>query len=126
MAKPPRPSILPAKEQPARSRAPTAQQIAAASPWLPPDYERADVVAFQALASGTADAAQQKRTLKWLIENGCMTYELTFFPGSDGPRNSDFAQGRRFVGLQVVKLLHLNPGLVKASNPNADPYEPKS
>ena len=124
--KPPRPSILPAREQPSRSKAPTAQQIAAASPWLPRDYERADVVAFQALASGTADASQQKRALKWLIETGCMTYEMTYFPGPDGPRNSDFAQGMRSVGLQVVKLLKLNPGLVKASNPNADPYEEKT
>ena len=120
-----RPGNLPAREQPKRVRAPTPAQIAAASPWLPATYERADVVAWQAIQAGTADAVQQKRVLKWLIENLTGTYEMTFYPGGEGPRNSDFAQGKRFVGLQVVKLLHLNPGLVPASNPNADRYEPR-
>lgn len=122
--RPQRPGNLPSREQPAAPRVPTPAQIEAASPWLPPPYERAEVVAFQALAAGTADAAQQQRVLKWLLERACGAYEMTFYPGPDGARNSDFAQGRRFVGLQVVKLLHLNPGLVKASNPNADQYEP--
>lgn len=126
MAKPERPSNLPPREQPGGKRVPTAQMIAAVAPWLPPLYERADVVAWQAIASGSADEAQQKRALKWLMERATGVYEMTYFPGPDGARNSDFAQGRRFVGLQLVKLLHLNPGLVKASVPQADPHEPQN
>lgn len=125
MATRPRPGILPPEQPAKRVRAPTPSQIAAVAPWLPPTYERADVVAWQALMAGTADATQQKRVLKWLIEVCAGTYEMTFYPGPEGARNSDFAQGKRSVGLQVVKLLHLNPGLVPASNPNAQQHEPK-
>lgn len=121
-----RPAILPAPEQPRRVRAPTQAQIDASAPWLPASYERADVVAWQALQAGTADAEQQKRCLRWLLEDLTGTYDQTFHPGRDGARNSDFAAGKRSIGLQVVKLLHLNPGRVPASNPHAKPYEPKA
>lgn len=125
MAKGQRPSPLPPREQRSGPRVPTPQMIAAAAPWLPPPYERQHVVAWQAIAAGKADEAQQKMALDWLIKIGCMTYEMTYFPGPDGTRNSDFAQGRRSVGLQLVKLLHLNPGLVKATVAQADAHEPK-
>lgn len=122
--RPERPSILPAGEQPRGPRAPTRAAIEAASPWLPVAYERHDVVAWQALQAGKADAAQQKTVIEWL-KRASGVYEMTYFPGPDGARNSDFAQGKRFVGLQIVKMMLLNPGMVKASNPNADPHEPK-
>jgi len=64
----------------------------------------------QALASGTASADQQKRALKWLIENAAGTYDLEY--RSDA-RDHAFTSGRRFVGLQVVKLLHLNVAKLK-------------
>ena len=79
-------------------------------------YERADVVAAQAMMAGTADKAQQQRIVEWL-KRASGLYEMTYYPGPDGTRNSDFAQGRRFVGLQFAKLTLLNPGLVKASVP---------
>lgn len=126
MADRPRPSNLPAKEQPRGRRQPTAEMIAAAAPWLPVPYVRADVVALQALRDGKADAEQQKRILRWLMYQACGTYEMTFHPGPEGARNSDFAQGRRFVGLQVAKLLIINPGAVKAENDNAAPFEPQA
>ena len=123
MPKAQRPSNLPPAEQPHRPKGPTAQAIAAAAPWLPIPYERADVVAAQALMAGTADKAQQKMVVEW-IKRATGLYDMTFYPGPDGARNSDFAQGRRFVGLQFVKLTILNPGMVKASVPQADPHEP--
>jgi hypothetical protein len=44
--------------------------------------------------------------LDWLINSGAATYEVSFHPDSE--RLTSFAEGRRFVGLQVVKLLTLD------------------
>jgi hypothetical protein len=85
-------------------------------PWLPPEWEPADATALQALAAGTADANQQKRALKWVIEMGADTYGLGWHPG--GANLADFSAGRRFVGLQVVKLLKLNVGLFTGNREN--------
>jgi hypothetical protein len=77
-----------------------------AAPYRPSDYEIPDVVAFQALHRGEADADQQKRVLKYLIETLCGTYDLAYRPAS--ARDTDFALGKAWVGQQAVKLLHLN------------------
>lgn len=76
------------------------------APWIPPAYELADAMAIKGLANGTASPDQQQRALKWLIENACATYELSYRPTSD--RDTSFAEGRRFVGLQIIKMLKLN------------------
>ena len=77
------------------------------APWRPAPWELADASAIQALARGDANKDQQTRALRWLIEAACATYDLSFRPG-DTSRETDFAEGRRFVGLQVVKLLKIN------------------
>ncbi len=76
------------------------------SAWLPAPYEIADLTAVKALAAGTADAQQQKRALDWILIQVCGTYEMSYRPESD--RDTAFAEGRRFVGLQIVKALHIN------------------
>ena len=73
--------------------------------WHPPLWEKADAGALQALARGEAAPHQQQRALKFLIESLAGTYDMTYRPESD--RDTAFAEGRRFVGLQVVKLLNL-------------------
>lgn len=62
--------------------------------------------AVQALSRGEATPEQQKGFLRWLMHHAAGTYEGTFHPESE--RASAFAEGRRFVGLQCVKLLALN------------------
>ena len=62
-------------------------------------------MAFKAIATGTASDRQQKIALAWLINDCCGTYDVTYFPDSE--RNSSFAQGKRHVGLQVVKMVNL-------------------
>lgn len=74
-------------------------------PWKPIKYELGDITALQALAQGEADAFQQKRALKWIVQ-ACGTYDLSYRPNSE--RDTAFAEGRRFIGLQIVKALHLN------------------
>jgi hypothetical protein len=83
-------------------------------PYLPPEYMPADVIAVQALAAGNATPEQQQRALKWVIEVGAGTYDMSFRPGGqEGERDTAFAEGRRFVGLQLVKLTRLNVAKLK-------------
>lgn len=102
------------------------RRVIPTSACLPPEYEVADVSALQALGRGEASPDQQKRALKWLIEKAAATYDQCYRPGSeDGRRDTDFAEGRRFVGLQAVKLLRVNIAALKRTEPRADPHEPR-
>ena len=78
---------------------------AATDPWMPAPYDVADVAALQALEKGIASETQQKRALIYIVQTLAMTYEHTHYPDE---RNTCFANGRRWVGLQIVKLLRLN------------------
>jgi hypothetical protein len=73
--------------------------------WGPTPYELADAGAFQALQRGEATPDQQIRALKWLVYLACETYEPSYRPTGD--RDTSFAEGKRWVGLQVVKLCGL-------------------
>ena len=73
-------------------------------------YEIPDIASVQALATGTATPDQQKRALDWVINSACGTYDLEY--RSDA-RDHAFTSGRRFVGLQIVKMLKLNVGKLK-------------
>lgn len=85
--------------------------------WAPPHYDEHDVRAIQALAKGEANPGQQARALKWIVEVCSNAYDMSYRPGGeDGRRDSDFAEGRRFVGNQIVKLTKLNPNLARDSN----------
>lgn len=84
------------------------------APWRPPSYEDPDVVALQALARGNANLEQQKRALTWIIEQAAGTYGMSYRPGgSEGDRDTVFAEGRRFVGNQIVKMLKLKIGQLR-------------
>lgn len=74
--------------------------------WLPAEWELADAAAIQALARGDAEASQQKRALTVIVEKLAGTYEHTFVPGAHD--QSTYLEGRRSVGLQIVKLLKVD------------------
>lgn len=120
-----RPSSVPERKTPRAPRKPTRESLLASAPWVPPDYEIADVSAIQALVAGTATKEQQRRALDWVINQAAGTYDLSFRPGDEGRRDTDFAEGRRFVGLQLVKLLKLNTAALPRKELRADPHEPK-
>lgn len=88
--------------------------------WMPPTYDYADVIALKALAEGNANEAQQKRALDWIITTCAGTYELSFRSDADGgERETAFAEGRRFAGMQIVKLVNMAPALLsKLRKPN--------
>ena len=90
-------------------------------PWAPPPIELRDVAALKALQRGDATEAQQRHALKFIVERACGTYELSFCPGEDGRRASDFAEGKRRVGLLLVGLLAAD--IKKFRDPDAPPRE---
>lgn len=80
-------------------------------PWqLPAAIVNADIFALQALERGTANAAQQQRAIEFIERRLCATDRMSFYPGGDdGRRATDFAEGKRWVGSQIRRLLKLRP-----------------
>ena len=70
-----------------------------------PRYTLADVEALHMLSQGTAEAEQQKRALRWIVEAAAATHQWGFYAGQ---RETDIALGRQFVGQQIIGLLKLN------------------
>lgn len=85
---------------------PVGQALSDNAPWKPPRAEIADMESIRAVMNGEADATQQRRAMKWIIESCCGTYEMPYRPGEDGRRDTDFALGRQFVGQQIVAMPH--------------------
>lgn len=92
--------------EPRKVRGSAGVEVAA---WAPPaiDYEVA--LAVRALREGAASDHQQLVALDWIITQAAGTYAASFRPGADGDRATAFAEGRRFVGLQIVGILNM-PG----------------
>lgn len=90
----------------------------------PVPYSKVEVAAIQALEKGLATPEQQRFAIKWIVEVAAGYYDLSFRPGEDGRRETDFSEGRRFVGAQVAKMTKLNLSKMK-SGKNADAHEPK-
>jgi hypothetical protein len=76
----------------------------------PSDYNKREAYALRAIEKGEATADQQMLALNWIV-NCANTYDLSYRP--DSTEATAFAEGRRFVGLQIVKILKLNPGKLK-------------
>jgi hypothetical protein len=90
------------------------QAIADHYPWKPPAFDNADAAAIQALGTGSASSAQQKRALDWIITKAAGTYDFPYRPGGvEGERDTAIALGRMFVGQQIVKLLKIKIGLLR-------------
>ena len=94
-------------EQPRAKRKPTTEAIAERAPWLPTEYDVADASAIQALVRGDATPDQQKRAIQWIVNDCSGYYDLSFRPGEGGDRETAFAEGKRSVGAQIVKLTKL-------------------
>ena len=83
----------------------------APEPWKPAQWEPADIAAIQALSRGDATADQQRRALDYIVNSLADTYGLSYRPTSD--RDTAFAEGKRFVGLQIVKAIRLNLAAIR-------------
>jgi len=79
-------------------------------PWQMPRIEDADIFALQAVAKGVANDTQQQRAYDYVVRALCETDRMTFWPGSeDGRRATDFAEGKRWVGLQLRRIEKMRP-----------------
>lgn len=108
-------------------------EAAAWVPWKPPRdlstvegrrQYASDCAAVQALLRGEAEPHQQKRVMEMLIYQLAGTYDMEFRPGSsevDGRRASDFAAGRRWVGLQLVLMQQVKPSSLVGLTPTEQP-----
>lgn len=67
----------------------------------PAAYDKQIVFAFRALFEGTANDAQQKRAMEWLLLNACHIGILSF---SGTERDTAFLEGERHVGLQIARF----------------------
>ncbi|SRR6266404_1545405 len=89
------------KEQPSAVRS----KLKPGTVYKPVDWEPADAAALQALVAGTAEPAQQRRALDWIMMKAAATYDFHYH---DSDRDTAFGLGRAFVGQQIRKLLQLN------------------
>lgn len=71
----------------------------------PAKYDEAVIHAAKHVAMGSANENQQRLFMDWLIKEAAHTYDLSYRPNDIGA--TSFAEGRRFVGLQIVKLLNM-------------------
>jgi hypothetical protein len=92
---------------------PTRAKSQPERPWQMPRIADADIFALQAVANGQASAAQQQRAYDYIIRALCETERMTFWPGTpgmdDGRRATDFAEGKRWVGLQLRRIEKMRP-----------------
>jgi len=89
------------------------QKPNASAPWMPVKYRKADVSALQAMRRGEANADQQTRAMEFILNTVCDRNGMSFRPGPDGDRETAFAEGRRFVGNQIVKLTNIPLSKIK-------------
>ena len=88
-------------------------QPKSSAPWKPVKYVKADVAAIQAMKRGEATADQQIRAIEYIVGTISDRNGMSFRPGPDGDRDTAFAEGRRFVGNQIVKLTNLPMSKIK-------------
>lgn len=81
--------------------------------WAPAPYDDADVHAVKALARDP----NHKRALDWIIHAAAGTYDQSFRPDSE--RETAFAEGRRFVGLSLVKIINTPAEKLVRKKPDA-------
>lgn len=76
-------------------------------PYLPYQWDKnpSGTAAIKALDRGEATPEQQRHALDTIINEICCYYDLSY---RDSDRDTAFAEGRRFVGAQLVKLTRLN------------------
>lgn len=79
-------------------------------PCVPPAAPKHITLALKALSHGNANEHQQRNALKWIVTDLCRTYDLSYRPSSD--RDTVFAEGKRFVGLQIVQEINLPAALL--------------
>jgi hypothetical protein len=93
-----------------------APRVSKRQRWHPPEYEKEDIRAMQALAiyatgQGEPPSSQDvRRALDWIVYRAAGTYDEPFIAGQ--PDVKDYLLGRRSVGLAIIKLINLKPEVI--------------
>lgn len=95
-------------------------------PWAAPDYDLRDAAALQALYYGRATEDQQREAFAYIVQKLCGVGEPSFRPPEIDPRGLSmaFAEGKRFVGLQLLKFAQLNLALLREKDPTTGKPKP--
>lgn len=65
-----------------------------------------EIAAVKAMANGNANGEQQKTVMEFILHKLCIVDELSYRPDElGGQRETDFSEGKRFVGLQLRGLI---------------------
>lgn len=75
------------------------------NPWEVPELAASEIMALKGLAAGAASQQQQKIALVTILQKFCGVYDMSFRPGPDGARATDFAEGKRFVGSRILNAI---------------------
>lgn len=71
-----------------------------------PAFDVDDIAAMQACVRGNASPQQAKRAIDWVMAEAARVHDMSFqLGGEEGRRLTDFAEGRRYVGHQIRRLL---------------------
>ena len=84
--------------------------------FMPAEYSISEAYAVRAVAEGIATPEQQKKAMKWIIENASHACDLSY--GYADKDDTNFAEGSRWVGLQLIKLINLNSKLLPLTEGN--------
>ena len=99
-----------------------ASPVGEPKPWEIRGLEPADIFALQAVAKGVANGPQQQRALEVIKDRISRHNRMSFWPGGeDGRRATDFAEGKRFVGDQIERLLKMRPERSNRETPEGIP-----
>ena len=82
--------------------------------WAPAEFTLPEAYAIQALEAGIATEEQQRLAIQFIVNNLCGTYDQQYM--TDSQRDTDFALGKRHVGLQLVRLIKTNLSIYKSPN----------
>lgn len=71
----------------------------------PAPYDKDIIMAVRACIAGQANEGQQKLAMDWIITKASNLYDMSYRPdAAGGARATEFHEGRRFVGSQIVKM----------------------
>lgn len=76
-------------------------------PHRPAEYDEAVIMAVRAFSEGKANDGQQATVWNWLLHAVCQVEGMSYRAGGiEGQRATDFAEGKRYVGNQLRKMLN--------------------
>ena len=81
-------------------------EIPANAPYLPPIIAQEQAWAIKSLFAGTASPAEQGMALRFVLHRLCEVDKMTYRPDV---RDHAFADGKRFVGSELLKINRMDP-----------------